>query len=107
METSLKHAHLKPRINKFIVGCFMVIHLLYGCSPPSRKGEWSATDKENARKELQKVEVQLDHLGRKKAPFISCYLEKLEAHYSNLDEANQDEAGCTKLATLCLKNLQK
>jgi hypothetical protein len=86
--------------------CFLLIHFFNSCQQ-SRKGEWSTKDKEKVRKELQKADDFLGYLGRKKVLFISFYLEKLEAHYSNLEEANQDETGCTKLADGCLKALHE
>lgn len=106
MATSLKNALFWLRNFLFMLWGLLLIHFFNSCQQ-SRKGEWSRTDIEKVRKELQKADVSLRYLGRDKAPFISCYLEKLEVHYSNLEEANKDEVGCTKLARGCLKALRK
>jgi hypothetical protein len=106
MATSVKKTILDSISTFLIPCCFLLIPFINACRPSSKVG-WTSTDKENVRKELQKADARLSHLGRKKATFISCYLEKLEAHYTNLEEANQDETGCTKLATSCLKSLFK
>ena len=107
METSLNKTPLIPTFYHCIATCFVAVLILSSCGKTSRRGSWSETDKGNAKKELQKAEVNLEYLGCKKAAFVSCYLEKLEAHYSNLEEANLDEVGCTKLATACLNTLNK
>lgn len=106
METSVKNTLSRSRSTVLLLLCLLLIHFLNACRA-SRKGEWSATDKEKVREELQKADVRLGYLGQKKALFIACYLEKLEACYSNLEEANLDETGCTMLANRCLKTLHE
>lgn len=80
--------------------------VLVACNQ-SKKGDWNDEDKQKAKDEMAKVESQLSVLGDKKDVFINCYLEKVEDNYTNFEEANKDQPGCTKLATECAGELFK
>lgn len=66
----------------------------------SKKGKWSETDKKELRKQLYE-DVDLSSLGDNKSKFIECCIGKIEANYSSLDEANQDESTGKKIARDC------
>ncbi len=66
----------------------------------SKKGNWSETDKKELQKKLYESE-DLSSLGDNKSKFIECCISKIEANYSSLDEANQDEEIGKKIAHDC------
>ena len=70
----------------------------------SVKGKWSTKDKQTFRKEMENIE-ELEGLGEYKSAWIECYLEKCEQHFDSYYSANQDEKGCTKIATECTEEL--
>ena len=78
--------------------------LLFSCNQ-SKKGAWNEEDKQRAQEEIAKIEGELTALGDKKDDFINCYLEKVEDNYDNFEAADNDEPGCTKLATECASQL--
>src|ERR1035437_1157278 len=71
----------------------------------SVKGKWSDADKQKFHKEMDNVD--LSALGENKTKWIESYLNKAEAKYSSLYEADKDEAGCKDLATACNNELIK
>ena len=66
----------------------------------SVKGNWSDTDKLNFYLEMQTVE-ELSALGGNKSKWIECYLNKCEANFSSLYEADSDEESLEKIALEC------
>jgi len=83
----------------------VIIGLVLVSCGGSEKGAWSDDDKELARAEVSTVD--LSFLGDKKDKYIDCYLNKVEQNYESFDAANGDEAGCTKLAEECAKEIMK
>ena len=59
----------------------------------SKKGSWISSDKEKARKEVEKFTSSLDILGKNKDLCFKCYLSALEKKYENNDSASKDVAG--------------
>jgi hypothetical protein len=78
--------------------------LLVSCNG-SKKGAWSAEDKQKASNGIKESEGSLEFLGSNKQQFIDCYLEKVESTYENFDEANVDPKGCDDLTVSCLKEV--
>jgi hypothetical protein len=76
--------------------------MLVSCGNSSKKGAWSETDKNFLREEIKKVDSSFDAFGESKEAYIACYMDKLEANYSNFNEANADGKGCEMLAMECL-----
>lgn len=74
--------------------------LLSACNN-SKKGAWSDADKMKFKVEMDKVS-ELDNLSENKQAYIDCYLQKLEANYSSLYEADRDADGCKQLAEECV-----
>ena len=66
----------------------------------SVKGNWSDSDKLNFYLEMQTVE-ELSALGGNKSKWIECYLNKCEANFSSLYEADSDEESLEKIALEC------
>ena len=63
-------------------------------------GQWSESDKQKFRKDMDGVE-KLSTLGENKTKWIECYLSKAEANYSSYYEADSDHKGCEKMALEC------
>lgn len=73
----------------------------------SIKGKWSESDKQKSYKAME--DIDLSNLGENKTKWIECYINKAEANYSSLNEADNDEKGCEKIAIECYEeiNLEK
>ena len=67
-------------------------------------GNWSDTDKNRFRSDMETVE-ELNLFGEYKSDWIECYLNKCESNYSSYFSADSDEAGCTELALECSEEL--
>ena len=74
--------------------------LLVSCNG-SKKGVWSAEDKQKASNGIKESEGSLEFLGSNKQQFIDCYLEKVESTYENFDEATADSKGTDSLTASC------
>ena len=71
----------------------------------SMKGNWSKEDIKRMKNTIAEIDSDLDGLGKDKQPFIHCYMSRLENAYSSFYAADNDEKGCERLATECLKYL--
>jgi Mor family transcriptional regulator len=71
----------------------------------SVKGKWSDSDKQKFHAIMEKGD--LSNLGDNKTKWIELLLNKTEAKYSCLYEADKDETGCQELATECNNELIK
>ena len=88
---------MKNQILSIIIILFSVIFI--SCNE-SAIGNWSDTDKDSFRSDMETVE-ELNSLGEYKSDWIECYLNKCESNYSSYFSADSDEAGCTELALEC------
>ena len=70
---------------------FCVALIFVACK--SKKGSWTSSDKEKARKEVEKFTSSLEILGKNKDLCFNCYLSALEKKYENNDSASKDVAG--------------
>ena len=64
---------------KNIAVLFCVALVIVACK--SKKGSWTSSDKEKARKEVEKYSSSLDILGKNKDLCFKCYLSALEKKY--------------------------
>ena len=64
---------------KKIAILFCVALVIVACK--SKKGSWTSSDKEKARKEVEKYSSSLDILGKNKDLCFKCYLSALEKKY--------------------------
>ena len=53
----------------------------------SKKGSWISSDKEKARKEVEKFNSSLAILGKNKKKCFDCYMIAIEKKYENTDSA--------------------
>jgi hypothetical protein len=95
---------MKKQSFKVLLIAAVISFSLFSCNS-SEKGKWSDSDKERFRKDMNDVKG-LDSFGDKKTKFIECYLTKCEANFSSYYQADQDEAGCEKIAMECATELQ-
>ena len=70
----------------------------------SVKGKWSEADKQKFHSDMNGVE-ELSSFGENKNVWIECYLSKCEANYSSYYQADQDGAGCEKIASECSESI--
>ena len=92
---------MKNQILSIIIILFSVTFI--SCNE-SAIGNWSDTDKDSFRSDMETVE-ELNSLGEYKSDWIECYLNKCESNYSSYFSADSDEAGCTELALECNEEL--
>ncbi len=59
----------------------------------SKKGSWTSSDKEKARKEVEKFTSSLEILGKNQKKCFDCYMNAIEKKYENNDSAMNDESG--------------
>ena len=59
----------------------------------SKKGSWTSSDKEKARKEVEKFTSSLEILGKNKKKCFDCYMIAIEKKYENNDSASNDANG--------------
>ena len=71
----------------------------------SVKGNWSKEDIKRMKDVMAEIDSDLNTFGKYKQPFIHCYMSRIENMYSSFYAADQDEKGCERLATDCLKFL--
>ena len=84
----------------------LLLTIIFTSCSSSKKGQWSQEDKNRFYKEIGAVK-ELDNFGEYKQQWLDCYFEKCQANYSSFTEADNDEAGCTTIATNCTVELQK
>ena len=84
---------------KKIAILFCVALVIVACK--SKKGSWTSSDKEKARKEVEKYSSSLDILGKNKDLCFKCYLSALEKKYENSDSATKDVAGRGQILMDC------
>ena len=63
---------------------FCVALIFVACK--SKKGSWTSSDKEKARKEVEKFTSSLDILGKNKEMCFDCYINRIEKKYENNDK---------------------
>jgi hypothetical protein len=84
---------------KKIAILFCVALVIVACK--SKKGSWTSSDKEKARKEVEKFTSSLDILGKYKELCFNCYMSALEKKYENNDSASRDVAGRDQILMDC------
>ena len=85
----------------------LAVAILGSCMVP-KKGKWTNSEKEKARKELSKVDAEIrETLGEQTDDFFDCYMEKIMSNYANFKEANEDFEGCENLALECAEAVLK
>ena len=67
----------------------------------SKKGSWTSSDKEKARKEVEKFTSSLAILGKNKKKCFDCYMNAIEKKYENNDSATNDAVGCDLILMDC------
>ena len=67
----------------------------------SKKGSWTSTDKEKARKDVEKYTSSLEILGKNKELCFNCYLSAIEKKYENNDSSSKDVAGRDQILMDC------
>ena len=84
---------------KYFASFLSIAIFFISCNEYSVKGKWSASDKLAAYEAAKK----LDWTGMEivQSKFMDCYVSKLEQNYSSLSDADEDLAGCKKIATEC------
>lgn len=70
---------------------FCVALIFVACK--SKKGSWTSSDKEKARKEVEKFTSSLEILGKNKKKCFDCYMNAIEKKYENNDSASNDASG--------------
>lgn len=84
---------------KKIVLIFSIALVIVACK--SKKGSWTSSDKEKARKDVEKYTSSLDILGKNKELCFNCYMNALEKKYENIDSASKDVAGRDQILMDC------
>jgi hypothetical protein len=67
----------------------------------SKKGSWTSSDKEKARKEVEKFTSSLVILGKNKKKCFDCYMNTIEKKYENNDSATNDATGRNMILLDC------
>jgi hypothetical protein len=67
----------------------------------SKKGSWTSSDKEKARKEVEKFTSSLAILGKNKKKCFDCYMNTIEKKYENNDSATNDATGRNMILLDC------
>ena len=67
----------------------------------SKKGSWTSSDKEKARKEVEKFTSSLAILGKNKKKCFDCYMITIEKKYENNDSATNDATGRNMILLDC------
>jgi len=67
----------------------------------SKKGSWTSSDKEKARKEVEKFTSSLAILGKNKKKCFDCYMIAIEKKYENNDSATNDATGRNMILLDC------
>jgi len=67
----------------------------------SKKGSWTSSDKEKARKEVEKFTSSLVILGKNKKKCFDCYMIAIEKKYENNDSATNDATGRNMILLDC------
>jgi hypothetical protein len=67
----------------------------------SKKGSWTSSDKEKARKEVEKFTSSLVILGKNKKKCFDCYMSTIEKKYENNDSATNDATGRNMILLDC------
>ena len=78
---------------------FSISLVIVACK--SKRGSWTSSDKEKARKEVEKFTSSLEILGKNKDLCFKCYLSALEKKYENNDSASKDVAGRDQILMDC------
>lgn len=78
---------------------FLCSLLILSCK--SKKGNWTDSDKQKAREEVEKFSSSLEILGKNKQICYDCYMEELEKKYENSDSAMNDSNGRDQILMEC------
>lgn len=88
----------------FLFVSLFFLSLMFSACNRSTKGNWSESDKQKFREDMQKVD-ELSNFGENKTKWIECYLDKCEATFNSYKDADMDAEGCKKLALECNKDI--
>jgi len=78
---------------------FSIALVIVACK--SKKGSWTSSDKEKARKEVEKFTSSLVILGKNKKKCFDCYMIAIEKKYENNDSATNDATGRNMILLDC------
>jgi hypothetical protein len=88
---------------KKIIGLTFSILLLVACG--SKKGAWTAEEKQKAKNFFNKILADAGGFGKDKQTLINCFVETMEKRYDNFDAST--DAGRTLVLVDCMKPLVK
>ena len=95
-------------MKKLVLSCVLISLLSVSCDQSS-KGNWSDNDKALARKDMMQglASGDKDNIFSDKAKnkLCDCAIEKIEKHYDNFIQANNDKDGLSKVINPCMKFL--
>ena len=95
-------------MKKLVLSCVLISLLSVSCDQSS-KGNWSDNDKDLARKDMMQglASGDKDNIFSDKAKkkLCDCAIEKIEKHYDNFIQANNDKDGLSKVINPCMKFL--
>ena len=95
-------------MKKLVLSCVLISLLSVSCDQSS-KGNWSDNDKDLARKDMMKGLASGDEdnmfSDKAKNKLCDCAIEKIEKHYDNFIQANNDKDGLSKVINPCMKFL--
>jgi len=95
-------------MKKLVLSCVLISLLSVSCDQSS-KGNWSDNDKDLARKDMMKGLASGDEdnmfSDKAKNKLCDCAIEKIERHYDNFIQANNDKDGLSNVIKPCMKFL--
>jgi hypothetical protein len=95
-------------MRKLVLRAACILFLLVSCSESS-KGNWNEEDKTKARKDMMEGMNSGDASNvfsmKAKNKLCDCAVEKLEGHYENFEQANNDKVGLSTVISPCMELL--
>ena len=95
-------------MKKLVLSCVLISLLSVSCDQSS-KGNWSDNDKDLARKDMMQGLASGDKYNifsdNAKNKLCDCAIAKIEKHYDNFIQANNDKDGLSKVINPCMKFL--
>ena len=95
-------------MKKLVLSCVLISLLSVSCDQSS-KGNWSDNDKALARKDIMQGLASGDEdnmfSDKAKNKLCDCAIEKIEKHYDNFIQANNDKDGLSNVIKPCMKFL--
>ena len=95
----------------YLVFLFCMMCVMIGCGSSSQKGKWAENEKSVAKEKfIEAMKKQLSERGQPVDDNVvneiaTCWVNKLEAEFANLSEANDNAAKRSELSDNCVKEI--